>query len=45
MLMGMVAEMIAKLENEFLEADPAEKELFVKNSLSLLQAIIAEAKK
>ena len=37
--------MIEKLQKEFQEADPAEKEHFVKSSLSLLQTLTGELKK
>ena len=45
MLLDMAAEMIEKLEKEFQEADPAEREHFVKSSLALLQVITGELKR
>ena len=39
-----VAANTEKIEQEFREADPEEKERFVKSSLSLLQQIIGDAK-
>lgn len=45
MLLNMAAEIIERLQKEFQEADPAEKERFVKKSLSLLQVLTGELKK
>jgi hypothetical protein len=45
MLLDMAAEMIEKLEKEFQEADPKEKEHFIKSSVSLLQQIMGDSKK
>lgn len=45
MLFDVAAEMLEKLEQEFQEADPAEKEHFVKCSLSLLKSILGDAEK
>ncbi|MCR3921926.1 MAG: hypothetical protein NUK65_05315 [Firmicutes bacterium] len=44
MLFNVAAEMVEKLEQEFREADPHEKERFVKCSLSLLQQIMGDSK-
>jgi len=41
----MAAEMIERLEKEFIEAAPEEKEHLIKSALSLLQTIIADSKK
>ncbi|MDW7650474.1 MAG: hypothetical protein SCK29_12205 [Bacillota bacterium] len=43
MLFDVAADMLEKLEKEFHEADPEEKEHFIKNSLSLLKAIIGDS--
>lgn len=45
MLLSMAAEMIEKLEKEFHEADPQEKEKFMKCSLSLLKTIMGDTEK
>lgn len=45
LLMNIAAEMIEKLEKEFMEADSEEKEHFIKSVLSLVQTIIADSKK
>ena len=44
MLFDVAAEMLEKLEKEFKEADPDEKERFIKSSLSLLQSIMADSR-
>lgn len=44
MLFDVAAEMIEKLEKEFHEAEPEEKEHFIKCSMSLLQAIMGDSK-
>jgi len=45
LLINIAAEMIEKLEKEFRESEPEEKEHFIKSSLSLLQTIITDSKK
>jgi len=45
LLINMAAEMIEKLEKEFMDANPEEKEHFIKSALSLLQTIIADYKR
>lgn len=45
MLFDVAAEMLEKLEKEFHEADPAEKERFIKSSLSLLREIVGDSTK
>lgn len=44
MLLDMAAEMIEKLQQEYQKADPAEKEHFIKSSLSLLQMITKDTR-
>ena len=44
LLFDVAAEMMEKLEKEFHEADPEEKERFIKSSLSLLQSIMGDSK-
>lgn len=44
LLFDMAAEMMEKLEKEFHEADPDEKERFIKSSLSLLHTIMGDSK-
>jgi hypothetical protein len=41
----MAAEMIEKLEKEFHQADPEEKEKFMKSSLALLQTVMGDTEK
>lgn len=45
MLFNVAAEMVEKLEKEFHEADPEEKERFIKSSMSLLKSIIGDSEK
>ncbi len=45
MFINMAAEIIKRLEHEFKQADPAEKEHLIKSTFSLLQTIIADSKK
>lgn len=44
MLLDMAAEMIEKLQKEYEKATPAEKEHFIKSSLSLLQMVTQDTK-
>jgi len=41
----MAAEIIEKLEREFRQANPEEKEHLIKSTFSFLQTIIADSKK
>jgi hypothetical protein len=45
MLLDMAAEMLAKIEKEFHEAAPEEKERFMKASLSLFHVIMRDTEK
>ncbi|MCW3490961.1 hypothetical protein [Dethiobacter alkaliphilus] len=45
MLFDVAAEIMEKLEKEFHEADPEEKERFIRSSMSLLKTVMGDSSK